>query len=285
MYILDFLIQNYGSDKYNNLVTKLRIESILKNDEKRIKKIFILPSEKQFVGDIFPFLCNDVFSNVDYFETKKLSAEKEDELWKLFYDKNSKYYNYLGNESKNHLIKCVNEHNNEVCKRLLDQNSLLEIKILEREGKKHDVRFNQLMDTLQGNTELQSADIDLDYLNLQLESIMKTMRYELEIITYMQNRCLIYIMIIFISLILLPVLGKYYTNGLSQIIVFPLLIILALFAIVLIKNVIDSINQKREVDRNISRLFEAHYVIYIKYLEKKVNSNYPDVETEEWETW
>lgn len=272
LYILDFIIQNYGGDKYNNIVTELKIKSILKNDEKRIKKNFILPSEKKLIDEVFPFLCKDVFPNVDFFETQNLSAEKEAKLWKLFYDKHIKYYEYLGNESKNHLIKCVNEHNNEICKRLLDQKGLFEINILERESKKQDIKYKQIIDTLQSSTNLQSADIDLDYLNLQLESIMKSMRYELEVIRYIQNRCLIYTIIIFVSLIFLPILGKYYTTSLNAIFIFSLLIILVLFAIVLIINVIDSIYQKKVIDRNTLRLFETHYTIYRKYLEKRVNN-------------
>lgn len=271
LYILDILVQSYGGDKYNNIKTKIIIYNILKNDKNRIKKVFILPSEKDMIEDVLVFLCKKVFCDIQFFETEALSVEKEEALWKLFCEEHNKYYDYIGNEHRNHLIKCVNEHNNEICKRLLDDMTLLGIKISEREASKSHIKLDQIISTLENNTELQDMDIDLDYLNIQLESIMKSMRNELEKIRHMQNRCLICVMMVTISLIFVPILGKYYVSSFGVLIFNILVVVLILLALVLMINIWLSIEQKKKIDRNVSILFDFHYDMYNNYLEEKIN--------------
>ncbi len=275
-YIFDFLIQSEGGTQYNNLKTKYIIKDILKKDDKKIQKTFILPSESELLDKTYEFLY-DIFKNPEYFAIEQLGVEQEDDIWRNFNAIFSSYNNkiYVGIQSKHHLIDCINYHNAQIRNRLLDPQSILAIRLDEIRNRKVNNKLDKIITTLNSNTALQEDDISLDYMNEQLESILMSMKLELSQIRLMQIKCIRYMFILIISLGAIFVFGRINT-GYSMVyitLIYVVIIFLIILLFVLLFHLLSEKKQKGEIDELVMSLYILHFNIYEKYLYEKIKIN------------
>ncbi len=272
-YILDFLIQSEGGNQYNNLKTKYIIKDILKKDNKKIQKTFILPSESELLDKAYEFLY-DVFKNPEYFAIEQLSVEQEDDIWRNFNAIFRGFNNniYVGIQSKHHLIDCINYHNTQIRNRLFDPQSVLAIRLDEIRNRKVNNKLDKIINTLNCNTELQEDDITLDYMSEQLESILMSMKLELSQIRLMQIKCIRYMFILIISLGAIFVFGRVNTDYsmFYMALTYAVVMFLIILLFVLGFHLLSEKKQKSEIEEFVKSLYILHFEIYKRYLYGKI---------------
>lgn len=268
VYILDFLVQSYGGEKYNKLTTRWTIKRILRNDIKEIKKNFILPSEKEIIEDVEIFLLDKVFCDVKYFDTQEITSEVENEIWEEFCKKYREKHGHISNESKPHLIKCVKYHNANICKNLLDEVSIFNIKIAERNNKKTNKKLDYLINVLDNKTELQVEDVELDYYNLQINSILNALQVERKRARLLQFFLIGDIIILWLGMSYIFIKdGILLEYKMFMYVTIAVIMSIVVALIILINKRINRIEKR--IDSSFEELYEIHFKAYSKNLEKK----------------
>lgn len=269
-YVFDMFTQLESGAKYNEFRTKQIIKKILKEDEKKIKKTFILPSENELLDSVYSFLYKEIYIKPEYFETSILTEEQQNEVWNAF---KRSINDVVGIESKKHLIDCINYHNNQICSKLLDSSFLFSIKVQEVNNRKWNNKFNEIIDILKSDAAIQNDDYDLNYLSIQLNSILCAFRTNMSEMRKMQIRYLIGIVSVFICIACVPIFGKYYdwVVAYSKAIFIAAFLIIGLLSLILIMSVIKIYIQEKKFDRLLRELYQLHFKLYAMYIGSNIN--------------
>ena len=186
-FIASFLIEITGNEIFDRWQQKRKIEKILKKDINIIKNTFYVVRENELYKLIEEYIMFSVFEDITFYSPGHLTTVQENELWEKFqtFFRNETGEKYVNIDYKDRLIRCVNSHNSRI-NEIMDNTSRIHIKLMNRQHKSIEDSLNCIINTLNTNTKLQDKDDDLDYMVEQLETIIKSFRYDVNQLRKMQ---------------------------------------------------------------------------------------------------
>lgn len=265
-FIISFLVDRTGNDAFDKFAEKRKIIEVLKQDKKNIKQIFYEVEDSEMYILIEEFIMYHVLKTKEFYAVMNLSKEQEENLWEMF-EKHIKKENggeYLNPEYRERIIRCVNLHNEAINEIVMDEKSKIHIKWQQNQNEAINNSIKELVDTLNTETKLQEKDIELDFITVQLESIIKSYRYDINQLRRHQMVC-IYGALVVLSLltVFMPIALERVKNVYGMYIVAILFLIVFVFVIVFGMN---NFRKLRMIERDMSRardlLWKTHYDLY-----------------------
>lgn len=96
------------------------------------------------------------FKEVTFYSSMKLTMDQEDNLWIKFSDfLKSETGNYVNANYKDKIIRCINLHNKAINNIIMDDQSLLHMKMMQSQHRAVKDSLNYIIDTLNTETKLQ----------------------------------------------------------------------------------------------------------------------------------
>lgn len=276
-FIVSFLIDRTGNEIFDKRKERRKIVKILKEDIENIKQIFWVVRDDRLYNLIEEYIMYFAFREIRFYSPIELTKEQENELWDSFekYINNETGDNYVDIEYKNRLIRCLNFHNKQINEIIMDDKSQININLMNRQHRSIEKSLNYIINTLNTDTKLQDKDDELDYAVEQLESIVKSYRYDVNQLRRMQ------ILSMCGAMAILFFIGIFLPNAMKDVDSFsPAVVMCFFFSLVSIILLAfwRNISQKAQIledelmhVRKI--LWELHIKIYQKQMEKEYDCN------------
>lgn len=268
--IVSFLVDRTGNEIFDNIAEKRKITKILKDDKKKIKNTFCYADSSTY-SLIETFLFS-MFREPDFYSSLRLSMEQEAKLWDEF-----RYYlnketgdNYISHDYREKLIKCMNLHNDSINNIIMDSKSRIQARAMQRQHDTIENSLNNIINTLNTRTILQENQDELDFLIEQLESIIKSYRYDINKIRRIQLFCFC-VALVFLLICTITIYWKS-ANMTLLLLSYPLLgiIMINLLFITILKYTTARLNRLEDkLDFCSEFLWRIHSNIYRKYLNRK----------------
>lgn len=282
-FISAFLIERTGNDTFDEWYEKRKISKILKEDSKNIEKYFYTYKSADLYNLVEEYMMYNVFKEANFYSSKKLNEEQENRLWDDFsnYMRRENLSNYIDNAFKEKIIRCVNLHNEAISTIILDARSRFRMQTAEKQHeyiKRQLKQMEENINTLNLNTRTQDHDEKLDFFIEQMESIMKSYRYD---INQLRRRIkFIFCCLFFIITVLFTYLVLNYNNITDQMI---WIIILVLNIICILIHYFVRFRNGRlyhleeELDEMRRSVWKLHYSLY----ENQITNKYNKIKNEE----
>ena len=213
-----------------------------------------------------------------------MEKEKEDELWDNF----KKYVSreiadkYIDISYKERIIRCVNLHNEAINTILLDQQNNLQLKLVQKQHDNIEYMLKNIIDTLDKNCEYLDEEKGVEYAISQLESIMKSCRYDLWQLRKKEISYWIECLLGFSLLILAVALSEGRISFLLFIIIFIILGTIIFALLFSARNIQKTIEvEEKTLQEYKNRLWTLHYdllydALQNKLIEKRQNNDKKD---------
>lgn len=274
-FIVSFLVERTGNDAFNRYAERKKIIRVLKQDQKNIKEIFCDLEGTEIALLIEQFIMYHVFKKKEFYADDNLSPEQEEQLWVMFVDyiKKQNRYDYVNSSYRERIIRCVNLHNDDVKEIILDEDTKIHMKWQQEQNEMMRKSIHDIVDTLSIETQLQEEDGNLEFITVQLESIMKSYRFDINQLRRHQMVC-IYGALVFLGLstIFMPTTLESAQNN------FGMFIVAILFAIVVVSVIGFGINNFKKLSRIELDMAEAreslwriHFYFYRCMLKSKLS--------------
>ncbi len=271
-FIASFLVDMTGNEIFEKWTEKRKITKILNKDSKNIKRIFYITENLDLYNLIEEFIMISAFKNVEFYSLIDLTPRQENELWEKFSDYISREMKdaYVDIAYKDKIVKCINLHNKEINDIILDNKDRLHGKVMQRQYESLKNSLSDIVDILNTETKLQERNIEIDFFLEQLESIMKSYRYDINQLRQNQRICILgTIIIVVLMSSFIPLSQRYVDSSVFYITIDLLLVISVLLLFVYwIKTQVDL--KKYEYKMNCCRntMWEIHRHCYLYQLEK-----------------
>lgn len=271
--LVSFLIDRTGNDVFDRLRERRKLEKIIKKDRENIRSIFKNVNDTELYVIIEEFIFFSAFQNATFFSPTKLEKEKEDELWDNF----KKYVSreiadkYIDISYKERIIRCVNLHNEAINTILLDQQNNLQLKLVQKQHDNIEYMLKNIIDTLDKNCEYLDEEKGVEYAISQLESIMKSCRYDLWQLRKKEISYWIECLLGFSLLILAVALSEGRISFLLFIIIFIILGTIIFALLFSARNIQKTIEvEEKTLQEYKNRLWTLHYDLLYDALQNKL---------------
>lgn len=278
--IAAFLVDRSGNEIFDKWKEKRKIKKILKNDKKNIERIFLTHEGADLYNLVEEFIIFSVFINPVFYSPMSLSEEQEEKLWKVFQEflekeEGNKRFE-INKNNKEKIIRCVNLHNEAINGIIMDEKSKIHIKAMQSEHESIRKSLNQIIDTLNTDTPLQEKNDNLGFMVSQMESIMKSYRFDISQLRRLQLVCFgLPMLIMLIMAITIPLSLRYVkeTNSLYIILIFvAAFIVLSLIFGGNISFKLKHLEERMSVARR--NLFDFHTDIYYNLINEEYKKLY-----------
>lgn len=277
--VLNIIAEQLGLSFLEKHKSKKKIKEILKNDSLTIKQFFQYRTENQ-IKLIENYIYSKAFINMEFYSIEALNEDEENELWFDYCEYMRKETNdgYVDIKDRDNLIYCLNKHNKRISDAFLSTNSKIQMQ-KDRYNHYNIIKeIRTIQDTLVSNTKLQSENISLDYLNIQIESILKSVRLDLIQRRKLQSIYLVGVLFVIaimnfsiykgINMVVYQDIEFSIAISLFSILLFSILIIRFLYK--LWRDVTQTIyNLEQRIEQYTDKLWEIHFNLY----EKSINTH------------
>lgn len=280
-FILTFLIERNGNNFLDKRAEKKKIVKILHDDGKNIRRIFNTTEGTDLYNLIEEYMMYNIFKKADFYSSEKLDEEQENKLWEDFsnYMRNEGFSNYIDKDCKEKIIYCVNRHNEAIDNIILDASGRFGLKIVEKQHKSLERQLKQIeksIDTLSLETPLQDHDEELDFSIEQLESIMKSYRFDIKqfrlfLITILGSLFLFFFLTVIIMLVLLK---SIYVHFVLWGIIFVVWIMLSIAVYFFIYQKSRLTILERKLDEKRDLMWDINYKLYVNQITTKYQRHY-----------
>lgn len=276
-FIVSFLIDKTGNEIFDKLKEKKKIEKLLSEDKKNIKKIFYTIDNSDLYNLIEQFIIYCAFKDPVFYSPMKLTEEQENKLWnsfKDFYKKENYIRDFEINISyKYKLTRCVNLHNESINNIILSNQSKFHISVMQKQHEKIENLLYTIIDTLK--TEVNFSDNDDDGLNFaveQLECILKSYRFDISYNRMLQTLCIVGLILLMAFMISFILLSYDFNRSIFKIPIYILIVFFSfggIFFTFLIRVRLRLDILERHMEKIREKLCDLHTKIYLKILENK----------------
>lgn len=245
-------------------------QNIVKTDSESIEQQFRTSTfQEELVRNFFK---EKVIPSYRYYSVHSLNDSEEESLWKDFWE-------YLSaqdidvpeddlNSLKRKLIFCVNIHNEIIRKSNLTTSEELSQSVTQRGFENVEAILRQIEDTLCLSTDLQAENIKLDYLTQQIESILKSIRIDLQKSRSTISHLMVYmIVIILIAAISIGVTLRYVTERITTIESLFFLVLFIIVFIPLLYTTSATKEKEKQLNEMCNSLLQLHYKKYSSFLD------------------
>lgn len=276
-FIASFLLDKTGNEVFDKWKVKRKISKILDEDNKNIERVFHTTKDSDLYNLVEEFIMNFAFKEVLFYSPMDLTTEQEDKLWENFlvFFKNENNDGYVNGEYKSKIIRCINLHNKAINSIIIDAQGVIQMKMIQSQHQSVKNSLNYIINTLNTETKLQDKDDELNYGVEQLETIMKSYRFDINFLRKLQIICICGAMIILLFMsIAIPLSLKHNMNFTSMIIMCAFLFIVVLLFLLFWKYVTgDLYKVEKQMENMRQELWEIHYKIYEKKIDNEYNFN------------
>ena len=274
--VLNIIAEQLGLSFWDKHKAKKKIKEILKNDSLTIRQFFQYHTENQ-IKLIENYIYSKAFINMEFYSIESLNEDEENELWYDYSEYMRKETNngYVDKNDRDNLIYCLNKHNKRISDTFLGTDSKIQMQKDQHNHYSIMKEIRNIQDTLVSNTKLQSDNISLDYLNIQIESILKSVRLDLIQRRKLQSIYLVGVLLIAImnfsiykgiNMVVYQDIEFSVTISLFSILLFSIVIIKFLYK--LWRDVTQTIyNLEQRIEQYTDKLWEIHFNLY----EKSIN--------------
>lgn len=270
-FIVSFLIDRTGNELFDSLRERRKIDKILQKDSKKIEEVFKSTKGTDLYNLVEEFIMVSVFKEGAFYSPFELTIEQQDELWdkfKSFINKESGDQ-YVDVNYKNKIVRCVNFHNEKLNEIIMDDKTKIHIKMMNRQNETVNKMLNDIINTLNTNTKLQTEDDELNFVVEQLEAITKSYRYDINQLRKMQTYTMFGAFSILLSLgIFIPISLKGMENVYPTIIMAIFLGVVFILLLIFWKRIskkLDLLEERTEIIR--ASLWNIHFEYYQSKME------------------
>lgn len=180
-FIVAFLIDRTGNEFFDKWYERRKIKRILSEDSRNIKRIFYTIEGTDLYNLVEEFIIFSAFIEATYYSPAKLTEEQADRLWKSFkeYIHKETGDTYIEESYRNRIIECINLHNEAINNIIMDTKSGMQFKFIKAQNESIEDLLKCVINTLNTETRLQDKEVELDFGIEQLESIMKSYRFDI----------------------------------------------------------------------------------------------------------
>lgn len=235
--IIGFLLSITGNEISKSWLEKAKIKKIIKKDRKNIKCLFYANTETELFKLTEQFIILQAFKNTTFYSPSDLTESEENELWESFKNflnkEQGNYQSEVNPDFKQKIIQCINLHNKEINKIILELQQELPLKKLHKDHEAITDKLNDIIDTLNINAQLCNEDSGLEFVICQIESILKSYRVDID---QLRKQQLLFISLVILSLLIIvfafPIYFKHLSNnmnGVSVVVIFYLIFLIISF--------------------------------------------------------
>lgn len=273
-FIASFLVDTTGNEIFETWKAKRRISKVLKEDSKNIERIFCAIKDSDLYNLVEEFIMYSAFKEASFYSPMDLTIEQEERLWKEFsnFIKEESKENYVNYEYRSKIIRCINLHNKAINSIIMDDQGNFQMKMMQSQHQSVKNSLNCIINTLNTETKLQDKDDKLNFGVEQLEMIMKSYRFDMNLLRKIQiiSICGALIILLFMS-IFIPFSLKYIINELTMRVMYNFLSIVVVLLLAFWGYITcDLYKFEKQMERMRKSLWEIHYEIY----EKKIYQEY-----------
>jgi len=280
-FIVNLLIDIKKDDIYDSWKYRRKIKSVLKSDIKNINRIFLdVKIDDKMFDLINDFLIGTIFIDKSFYYPTELTAEQENKALEMFQERIKKSLgdSYVKPDYKKVIIKCINLHNKTVTDILMSFESTLQMNVMQMNYKSIEQELNKIFGALNTNTRIQNDDDELDFLVLQLESVMKSYMLDIKQLRKQEIFIFICLTIVILTICIVPThFINYIENFISEIyicIIVMFFVTVVIYKLLKIFKKLNYLENKFEDHRRC--LFAKHLYYYDGTLRKKFNDSIID---------
>lgn len=273
--IAAFLVDTTGNEIFEKWKTKRKISKVLKEDRKNIERIFFAIKDSDLYKLVEEFIMFSAFKEVSFYSPMDLTIEQEEKLWIEFsnFIKKESKEKYIGYEYRNKIVRCINLHNRAINSIIIDDQGNLQMKLMQSQHQSVKNYLNYIINTLNTETKLQDKDDKLNFGIEQLEMIMKSYRFDINLLRKLQIICFsgVFIIFMFVSIFISFSL-KYNIRTNSVLIMCILLIVVEGLLLIFWRNITFDLHKlEMQMENMRQSLWEIHYKIYVNKIYKEYN--------------
>lgn len=280
-FIFELLFDTSKDKIFEKINYKQKIKKILYKDIQNIKWFFRDINDYELYNLIEDFLIYSIYTDVSFYSPSNLTEEQENDAWKFFKKriKTSNIDIYIKNDYKPKIIECINLHNTAINDIMLDSNSLRQMRFMQKEFDSMEKHFNNLFNTLNTNnlfstlntnTSAQQNDEELDFLVVQLNSIINS--YANDVLMLRKQQIILCCIAVAVFIISISIYFFNYRDIATGILIILFTILLVLLAVILFffiktSKKLSLMEDKLEVMRR--KIFYIHEIAYENTLRQK----------------
>lgn len=273
-FIIAFLFETTGNEVFENWKAKIKISKILKEDNKNIERIFYAIKDSDLYNLIQEFIMYSVFKEVSFYSPMDLTIEQEEKLWEEFsnFIKKETKDNYVDGVYRDKIVRCINLHNKAINSIIIDAQGNFQMKMMQNQHQSVNDSLNYIINTLNTETKLQDKDDKLNFGVEQLEMIMKSYRFDINLLRKIQiiSICGALIILLFMS-IFVPFSLRYVRSEHSMRVMYAFLSIVVVLLLSFWGYITFALYKlEKQMERMRILLWKIHYDIY----EKKIYKEY-----------
>lgn len=276
-FIASFLLDKTGNEAFDKWKAKRKITKILNEDNKNIERIFYTKKDSDLYNLIEEFIMNSAFKEVSFYSPIELTIDQEKKLWEEFsnFIKKENGENYASGEYKDKIIRCINLHNKAINSIIIDDQGNFQMKMMQNQHRSIKNSLNYIINTLNTETKLQDKDDKINFGIEQLEMIMKSYRFDINLLRKLQIICFCGTFILFMIMsIVISFPLKYNMNANSMLTMCIFLIIVAGMLFFFLINITSDLHKlERQMEDMRQSLWKIHYKIYENKICKEYNFN------------
>lgn len=274
-FIAAFLVDTTGNEIFEKWKSKRKISKVLKEDRKNIERIFCAIRYTNLYNLVEEFIMYSAFKEVSFYSPMDLTVEQEVKLWEEFsnFIKKENNDNYVEIEYREKIIRCINLHNKAINSTIIDIQGNLQMKMMQIQHQSIKNSLNYIINTLNTETKLQDEDDRLNFDVEQLEMIMKSYRFDINLLRNIQIICICGVLIVLLSMsIFIPISLKYDISMYSMRMMYAFLSVVVVLIFGFGGYITFSLYKLEErMEEMRKSLWGVHYGIYIKNIGKMID--------------
>lgn len=272
-YIVSFLVDKTGNNIFDSFRERLRIKNLLKKDGQNIERIFYAEKNTDLYNLVEEFIFYTAFKEPFFYSPMNLTESQEEIVWLQFteYMREQTNNKYIDGDYREKIIRCINLHNEAVNRMIMDESTRFQAKTHQIHYNSINMNLKEIIDTLNTQTSLQIDDEELNFSIEELESIIKSYRFDINNLRRIQSFIICgSIMVLFIMTIFIPISIRYVENILATIVMVYLLCMVMIILLFLWRDVsrkVIALEGKLEMMRD--SLWDIHFELYKNQIKVK----------------
>lgn len=279
-FIISFLIEQTGNDFFDKWKERKKVEKVLKDDSENIKRVFFTVSDSDLYNLIEEFIICFAFKDPDFYSPMNLTEGQEEKLWEKFqcyFENENGTKNFEMNKSyREKIVRCINLHNEAINKIIMDDKSSLHIKMMQKQHESIEYSLSRIIDTLNTDTKLQDSDDELNFAVEQIESIMKSYRFDINQLSKIQIFCICGSLLVLLAMAVSVPLSLKNTGSIYAIcIMLMFFVVFVIMIFVYWKNIAEKLKRlENSLEKIRNELIDFHSKIYYEMINNKYIRKY-----------
>ena len=209
-----------------------------------------------------------------------LTEGQEEKLWEKFqcyFENENGTKNFEMNKSyREKIVRCINLHNEAINKIIMDDKSSLHIKMMQKQHESIEYSLSRIIDTLNTDTKLQDSDDELNFAVEQIESIMKSYRFDINQLRKIQIFCICGSLLVLLAMAVSVPLSLKNTGSIYAIcIMLMFFVVFVIMIFVYWKNIAEKLKRlENSLEKIRNELIDFHSKIYYEMINNKYIRKY-----------